>query len=105
MGQRYFRLRVCCRDFQVHAEDQQTLSWEQFFFLRSKFMPCFSSNFSLGNRRAFFIYLVTPSKASRNDEIQSGHSLKCLSQPCEPSSYHNPILEMGRAGLWEHIST
>jgi hypothetical protein len=54
-------------------------------------MSHFSSNFSLGNHRAFFRFLMIPSQVSGSDESQCGHSLKSSSQPYEPSSYHSPI--------------
>jgi hypothetical protein len=34
---------------------------------------------------------MIPSRTSGSDESQDSHSLKPLSQPYEPSSYHNPI--------------
>jgi hypothetical protein len=88
MGQGYFQPMVYCRDFQPHIEGQQALNWEQSIFLRFNLMSHFSS---LIYYRPLFRFLMIPSWALRSDERQSGHYLKCLSYPYEPSSYDSPI--------------
>jgi len=82
---------ICCKDFPPYTVDQQTLSWGQFFFLRSTSMSHFSSILSMGNHQVFFIFLKIQSRTLASDEIQDSHSLNPFSHPYEPSSYHNPI--------------
>jgi hypothetical protein len=72
------KIMVCHKNFQPHIDGQQALSWEIFFFLRSKSMSHFLSIFSLGNHHIFLRFLMLPSQTSGSDEIQGSHSLNHL---------------------------